>query len=104
MKHLNVKIKATVSVLDLSETGAPHVVKTDLFPNLFFNGNFYPSRVMRCARIIEANEVGEAEIWMADNAEQPSGLKHGDKFELRAGPQYLLANCVARDVVNEWHD
>jgi len=91
-------VEAEVRVLDNPETSHPVTLRKGMMPNVYADGLFYIGRVAECPRPIEPGEDGVATIWIECGAYPIDVWEAGKQFELRAGPNDVLARAVAASV------
>lgn len=66
-------------------------------PVIFFQGKYYPGRVLECEQPIEPGHNGEALIGLMATAPDSIGVHVGSTFELRDGPKTLVATATVLD-------
>lgn len=71
-------------------------VVNDLRPNLYFEGNYYPCRMLTEKGEIKPSKTGEVKVHVIPS--EPVDIKVGSKFELRAA-QMIFAECEVLEVL-----
>jgi hypothetical protein len=97
-QYLTNVVESSLKVLDETETSQPHAIESGLYLNIFYEGKFYPGKVIKCDPKLEPGAKGTVEIWMEDDPDSPSSMREGASFELRGGPLVVIARARAQKV------
>lgn len=66
---------------------------------IFYRDQCYPGRVLECEKPIEPGQVGEAIIGMMADKLSAIDLHIGSTFELRSGPEDIIAAATVIELV-----
>lgn len=92
------KVVASVTLLATGDT-ENRSIQSGWGPNVFVKGHFYPGLIMECDTAILPGETGDIVLSVVHTSKFNLSLKVGDSFELRSGPDKIIATGVVRTVL-----
>lgn len=93
------QIRATVRMQPASNLPIVKPLTAGWGPVIFYSDKCYPGRILKCETPIEPGQVGEAIIGMMTNESEAIDLQVGSIFELRSGPQDVIATATVIELV-----
>lgn len=94
MKSLGLRINATVCVSPADQLSVPHPLTAGWGPVIVFNDKQYIGRVLECEHPIEPGKCGQAVVGIMNSQPDALGLREGSVFELRDGPNIVVATAT----------
>ena len=98
--HAGVRILARVLMLPTLEGCYAGKILPGWGPVVFYDGNYYPGRIIACKEPLGAGDEGEATIGIMEPENCRLDLEPGCKIELRDGPLITVAEAEVLAILN----